>query len=154
MRVLLEKIGKVIFFLAWPAFYVYLRARERTRILVEYNGQVLATKNWISDGDWSLPGGGMHKGEPVVRAALRELQEETGIVAESQNLRHVGHFTYKKYGLKFNYHVFALHLTAEPRLRIQAYEISRAQWFTPSKLRNQTDIAPDTAQALDAWLKL
>lgn len=37
-------------------------------------------------GDWSIPGGRVQSGEPLKVAALRELHEETGIVAELVNL--------------------------------------------------------------------
>jgi 8-oxo-dGTP diphosphatase len=47
-------------------------------------------KSW-GKGSWALPGGRIEPQETAVEAALRELSEETGVVAE---LRHfVGDFT-------------------------------------------------------------
>lgn len=37
-------------------------------------------------GEWSLPGGRIEPGERTVEAALRELREETGVVAEITGL--------------------------------------------------------------------
>jgi ADP-ribose pyrophosphatase YjhB (NUDIX family) len=152
MRSVLEKLGKITFFLAWPVFYVYLNGRERTRVVLVHEGKILATKNWVSDSKWSLPGGGLHKNEPIVPGALRELHEETGVRLKAMQLRHVGHFKYQAYGLHFSYHAFTAELSRAPTLKIQAHEISRAQWFTPTELLGQKDIAPDVQQVLKAWL--
>jgi 8-oxo-dGTP pyrophosphatase MutT (NUDIX family) len=35
----------------------------------------------ICDGTWITPGGGVENGETIIQAALRELKEETGLVA-------------------------------------------------------------------------
>jgi 8-oxo-dGTP diphosphatase len=41
----------------------------------------------VGVGDvWTLPGGGLEFGEPPARAALRELEEETGLIGEIERL--------------------------------------------------------------------
>ena len=53
-------------------------------VCVVRDGLVLLAKraNPVAFGMWSLPGGHVEYGEPVKTAALRELQEETGINAK------------------------------------------------------------------------
>jgi 8-oxo-dGTP diphosphatase len=53
---------------------------------------VQRAKAW-GRGFWSLPGGSVEAGETAREAALRELQEETAIVADLRFL--VGHFPLK-----------------------------------------------------------
>src|SRR6266508_5887984 len=52
------------------------------------------------NGNWALPGGAMDPGESMTRAAVREVEEETGVVCEVTGLvgvytspKHVIHYT-------------------------------------------------------------
>jgi putative (di)nucleoside polyphosphate hydrolase len=55
-------------------------------ILVNENGEVLALERERIPGAWQLPQGGIQEDEEPVQAALRELQEETGISADQVEL--------------------------------------------------------------------
>jgi ADP-ribose pyrophosphatase YjhB (NUDIX family) len=67
---------------------IYWRIRQpmtvgvRTFVFNE-KGAVLLVRHTYMDG-WFLPGGGVHKGEPLARAALREAEEEVGVTSPRQ----------------------------------------------------------------------
>lgn len=151
MRKTLERIGVVVFFLAWPAFWLYLRRGERTRIIVANGNKVLVTKNWISDGAWSLPGGGLHKDEPVLAGAQRELREETGIRLRREQLRRVGKQEYRRYGLRFVFHVFVARNVDSSTLHRQKHEVSRLEWIDYHQLTSR-NTSQDALRAIDIWL--
>lgn len=152
MRRLLERIGIVAFFAAWPLFFVYLRRSERTRIILHDEGKVLVMRNWVSDGTWQLPGGGLHSHEPIIDGALRELREETGVVLEKRQLRFVAQRGYRKYGHRFRFHVFVAQGFDTQALHMQAHEVSRLEWIDHRALTPQ-NAAPDTRLAIEAWLE-
>src|SRR5690349_10574045 len=63
------------------------------------NGQILLIRR-SDNGNWALPGGGVDLGESVADAAVREVEEETGITCRISGLvgvysdpRHVIHYT-------------------------------------------------------------
>lgn len=48
------------------------------RIIVNHHGRVVLVRHWYAPGVWTLPGGGIERGESVEAAAVREVKEETG----------------------------------------------------------------------------
>ncbi len=140
-------IGKVVYWCAWPAFWVYFkRSYGRTRIVLVQDDKILAVKGWISDGKWILPGGGLHKNEPIVQGALRELQEETGVQLKAQQLRHLGKGQYHKYGFSFDYEVFAARV-GEVQTHRQRHEIAELRWIDPRQVTAK-NTGQDSLQAI------
>lgn len=62
-------------------------------VLLVRQSQVLLSRrrdtNPIFDGRWHLPSGKLDSGESVIDAAIREADEEVGVLIDSTHLRHV-----------------------------------------------------------------
>lgn len=54
-------------------------------VAINNENKVFLVRHTYIDG-WHLPGGGVEKGETIFQAALKELQEEAGIISNFQNL--------------------------------------------------------------------
>ena len=53
----------LVFWLSWPVLWLYLRRGSRTCLLLVVDGEFLALRGWFGNGDFSMPGGGVHRGE-------------------------------------------------------------------------------------------
>jgi 8-oxo-dGTP pyrophosphatase MutT (NUDIX family) len=137
-----ERAGRVLFFLLWPAFFVYFYHTERTRIILVYEGKLLVIKHWLSDGRWSLPGGGVQSGETPRAGAVREMFEETGIQLHPDQLTELGTGVWRAYGLRYRFRSFVVVVDQEP--------ISLPRYVTASRLerlylvwRRPNELLPD-----------
>ena len=63
-----------------PSSYSPRKRRIRATLVAERHGQILLVQE-KGRSPYSLPGGGLKKGESVLQAALRELKEETNLEA-------------------------------------------------------------------------
>ena len=150
MKKFWSTLGQLTFWLSWPALWFYLHGSQRTRVLVVYEGKLLVTKQWLSDGRWSLPGGGRHRNEASLAGARRELREETGIAVEEAGLNIVSTELFSSHGLSFTYDLFLLKLNEKPMINRQAIEISEIRWADPSELSLQNS-GSDVMVALQHW---
>jgi 8-oxo-dGTP pyrophosphatase MutT (NUDIX family) len=135
MKKVQETLGKLLFWLAWPAFWMISPHRPRTRVLLTCSDSVLLVKNFVSTGRWGMPGGGLHRGEDPHEGAVRELFEETGVIlAPPQNLALLGKVVAHEYGLAAPTFYFAAELEKPSYPHKQPFEIAAVEWVDRAHL--------------------
>lgn len=144
-----KAIGISAFWLTWPALWVYLRRGKRTRILIIYKDEFLVLRGWLGAGDWTLPGGGLHKGENSLQGVIREVTEETGLALFEHDILFLQSAVHGNKGLRFSYDSFYVTLKARPHVTVQKGEISAHAW----QRLDAPDLclSPDTRAILQAW---
>lgn len=100
--------------------------RQRGTALVIRHGKVLLVRD-KGRHKFSLPGGGIHKGEPTVRAAARELYEELGLHAMS--VKRMRECDFK--GAVSVHKVCLIKANGEPNLR--GHELDKYIWWDMKK---------------------
>ncbi|HKR81400.1 MAG TPA: NUDIX hydrolase [Candidatus Saccharimonadales bacterium] len=145
-------IGIGLFWLLWPALIVYINRSERARILVVHGDELLLVKPWLGAGSWGLPGGGLHPGEPVLDACLRELREETGISLQKAQVKNLFSGTYKERGFRYRCHYFVAELSEKLLVTTQRLEIAEYAWVNRHKLNPKT-CQSDTLTTVTAWFE-
>lgn len=132
-------LGKLAYYASYPGLLLMSKtfSYQRARVLVvSRDGNILLVKTWFGRQRWSLPGGGIERGELPQHAAERELREETGLKADGASFHHIGDFAGRD-GLPFNLRVFLLTDVEEllPELETPfCYEIIDRIWVSPHDL--------------------
>ncbi|MCT4355881.1 NUDIX hydrolase [Streptomyces sp. Je 1-79] len=81
-------------------------------------------------GQWALPGGHVDPGETSRAAAARELAEEAGVHATSEELTQVGVFDEPNRDPRGRYVTVVYHLTVIPGTIVEAGDdATRAEWW-------------------------
>jgi len=93
-------------------------------VLVRHNGHVLAVRHSYRPG-YTIPGGGVGRGEEPRATAVRELAEELSLTARPDDL------VYRR--RVRNTHVYELRLAEAPEIRIDNREIVEAVFLTPAE---------------------
>jgi 8-oxo-dGTP pyrophosphatase MutT (NUDIX family) len=145
-----HRLGIISFWLSWPLLWLYLHNSQRSRVLIICDGKLVVVKGWLSDGKWSLPGGGVHRHETLLPAAIREVQEETGLSLVAKQLREIGQERYREKGLSFDCHFFLVKLNTLATLQRQGIEISAVAWLDRHSL-TPANCNQSVFRALSIW---
>lgn len=107
---------------------------------------------WLTEPAWTLPGGKAEPGEALDEAAVRELREEVGLLAEPANLSLV-HVTHVEQGADrlgpFILFVFATETWAGELTNAEPDKHLAARWVTASRFPSPA--FPTSTQALALW---
>ena len=111
----------------------------------------------IDNGYWALPGGAMDLGESVRDAAVREVEEETGVSVEVTGLvgiytdpRHVMAYDDGEVRQEFSVCFHARHVSGEPRE--DGTETKAARWVYPAELSGLS-VHPSMRRRIEAALR-
>lgn len=118
---------------------------------VEWNDKILLlqrSKVESYPGAWGLPAGKTEPGEDLSEAMIRELAEETSIVAPTRNLVHDISIPVTQGGRNLYFHMFKLSLDNEPEIAINSREHSQFQWYTIEEVLSMQDRIEDLGKCL------
>jgi 8-oxo-dGTP pyrophosphatase MutT (NUDIX family) len=98
-----------------------------------HGGRLLLVRTSYRPRLWSLPGGGVQRGEHPAAAAARECREEIGLLLDTAALRlALAHSAFWE-GRPDSVHVFEAILPTQPAIAIDNREIVAAEFVTPAE---------------------
>lgn len=111
---------------------------KRVRIVVLSDDQrILLVRNWFGHQNWSLPGGGVKKGETPESAILRELYEEAGVSVEPSRVSYVRSYSCYESSVPFKADVYCVDIKRRPSLsERKSFEIIERKWHPLATLPN------------------
>ena len=139
--------GRILFWLTWPAVWLYLGRSQRVRVVILCGDELLLNQNWLCNGKWSLPGGGRKGQETALQTARRELHEELGLDIPASSLKSLGGHQLRNSWPSFRYELLITKVGTKPLLQLGFPAITAAQWLRPTKL-SVTNTKPEVLPAL------
>lgn len=102
--------------------------------VTEHNGKILFLQRQVGKGqeyEWGFPGGKLDYGEKAVDAAVRELEEETGIKIQPFQTRFIKKLYYRFPTFDFTVDLFHITLDKEELVTLRDEEHMGYKWVTP-----------------------
>jgi 8-oxo-dGTP pyrophosphatase MutT (NUDIX family) len=122
-------LGRVLYWVSRPGIWLIIAiSPPRTRVVVKRNRQILLVRDWLGNGCWKLPGGGLHRGENPAVGAARELQEEVGISLAPSELIKLGRFNLRSSGAQERLIAYRAEVKPAVRAQVKGLEIVAGQW--------------------------
>lgn len=127
----LHIMDRIIAKITLPAYQLYWRVWKpetiRVRVVLVQGDQVLLVKHLGKDY-WNIPSGKVEKGESLLVAVNRELEEELGI-KNALMIRVLGVYRHKTNTRRDTVHVFVMSVPHKTPLILE-WEIRDARWFS------------------------
>lgn len=124
-----ERLGRALYWATWPGIWLVIQlSPPRTRLALVHKGKVLLVKDWLGSGEWTLPGGGLHRREPAEVGAAREMLEETSILVDAKTLKSLGSFRVKTNGIPVRIVGFWKEVKQNPEVTARKGELIGFKW--------------------------
>ena len=108
--------------------------RRRGTAIVETEHGVLLTA--MSKGGFLLPGGGTNHNETRFRAAIRELEEETGLVGKKENLIDLGIIAPDSGVINGRVKIFFVKAEKIRTDRVSEFGLGKLSFYSPLEITN------------------
>lgn len=131
-RRLRRRVGKVVspLFIGILKLHTAITGVQRSRVIVINEvGQLLLVRGFVG-ANWSLPGGGIEKGETPLHAAARELFEETGIKLMDEQFTKAGVLEGDQSPVNYVAHIYTTTIQSVdlPSKQYNTHEIIDVEW--------------------------
>lgn len=136
---------------ASPVLRVYRKGKHRVRTLITNDkDEILLVRSWFGYQQWSLPGGGIRRGEKPRTAAVRETFEETGVTIDERHCKPLGEFENGDSHAPFTVDCFITQIEKQPahiaaRRRLELLDVA---WFSMKHLPSKRSKTVDRALKL------
>jgi 8-oxo-dGTP pyrophosphatase MutT (NUDIX family) len=118
-------------------------------ILIECGKKLLILHRKDGEQKWGLPAGGIDFGETDIRAAIREMFEETGFSANPTDLQFVGEFVWKFSGKRLVFSLFKMSIPEIFAVRLDSQEHFEYKWVTPEECYEMEDLIEGLHEVLE-----
>ncbi len=146
-------LGRACYYLGWPAIWLIIRmSPRRARVLVVVDNKLLLVKDWLGPNRWSIPGGGLHRDEDARFGALRELDEEVGLLLGINQLQELGEIRVVNNLITTDLVIFKAELKKTPQVYLSGLEVLDYCWVSLGKIQN-IKVDSSTKRVLETFSK-